>query len=97
MPRSTHPFVCAAPAVAIEEGVNSMSWTPLLYCPELASHPLKGRTTSPLVGSIVKALNVLAAGVQAQPLPNAEVPSSVGAAGFETSRYLSEICEELAP
>ena len=39
---------------------------------------------------MVNALNVPAAGVQAQPCPNVEVPRSAGADGLVTSRYLSE-------
>src|SRR5215510_8265510 len=39
---------------------------------------------------MVNALNVPAAGVQAQPWPKLEVPSSFGCVGLVTSRYLSE-------
>ena len=54
MPRSTHPLVCAAPAVVMLVGVNSMSCTPLLYCCAVESQPLKGRTTSEFVGSVTR-------------------------------------------
>jgi hypothetical protein len=73
IPRSTHPFVLAAPAVAMVLGV-----------------------TSPCAGSFVKALNVPAAGVHAQPSPKVEAPMSDGAAAFVTSRYLRDTCDELA-
>ena len=86
MPRSTHPCVLAAPPVLIDDGVNSMSWTPLLYTPELSLQPLKGMAARPWVVSSVKALKVVAAGLHAQPLPNVEVPMTVGAASLVTSR-----------
>jgi hypothetical protein len=48
-----------------------------------------------LVASIVNALKVPAAGVQAQPLPKLDVPISCGADGVVTSRYCSETASEL--
>src|SRR4051794_998708 len=90
MPRSTQPRVCAAPPVDSDEAVKSISCRPSLYCCDDALQPLNGSTTSPLVASIVNALNVPAAGVQAHPSPNVDVPSSAGAAGLVTSRYFSD-------
>jgi hypothetical protein len=56
-----------------------------------ALHPLNGSTTSPSASLFVKALKVPAAGVQAHPSPNVDVPRTVGWAGSVTSRYRSEI------
>src|SRR5580704_14731623 len=90
MPRSTQPLVCAAPTTVSLWALNWTSCTPLLYAPLLLSQPEYGTTTRPCVVSIVNALNVPAAGVHAQPLPNCCADSSAGDAGLVASMYCSD-------
>src|SRR5690349_16482135 len=90
MPRSTQPRVWAAPPVAIDDAVKSISCSPSLYCCVWLLQPENGSTTNPLLASMVNALKVPAAGVQAQPSPKVEVPMSCGLPGSVTSRYLSD-------
>src|SRR4051794_30750531 len=86
MPRDTQPAVLAAPCVVMPPLENSMSCTPLLYAPSWLLQPETGSTPNERALSSVKALNVPAAGVQAQPWPKVELPTTRGSAAFDTSK-----------